>query len=62
MVEFADELQRREGLEPSAAIERAATVRLRPILMTTAAMVMGLFPLPSPMAPERSAAFPLALL
>ena len=45
MVEFANELQRREGLSLRAAIERAATVRLRPILMTTAAMVMGLFPL-----------------
>lgn len=45
MVEFANELQRSEGLNLRAAIERAATVRLRPILMTTAAMVMGLFPL-----------------
>jgi multidrug efflux pump len=45
MVEFANELQRSEGLSLRTAIERAATVRLRPILMTTAAMVMGLFPL-----------------
>lgn len=45
MVEFANELQRAEGLSLRTAIERAATVRLRPILMTTAAMVMGLFPL-----------------
>ena len=45
MVEFANELQRNENLDRRAAIERAARVRLRPILMTTAAMVVGLFPL-----------------
>jgi multidrug efflux pump len=45
MVEFANELQRAEGFDRRVAIERAAAVRLRPILMTTAAMVMGLFPL-----------------
>ncbi len=45
MVEFANELQRNEDLDRRAAIERAARVRLRPILMTTAAMVVGLFPL-----------------
>ncbi len=45
MVEFANELQRNENLDRRSAIERAARVRLRPILMTTAAMVVGLFPL-----------------
>jgi multidrug efflux pump len=45
MVEFANEAQLNEGLDRRAAIERAAQVRLRPILMTTAAMVVGLFPL-----------------
>ena len=45
MVEFANELQRKEGLDKRAAIEQAARVRLRPILMTTAAMVVGLLPL-----------------
>jgi multidrug efflux pump len=45
MVEFANELQRKENLDRRAAIEEAAKVRLRPILMTTAAMVVGLVPL-----------------
>jgi multidrug efflux pump len=45
MVEFANQLQLSEGLDRRTAIERAARVRLRPILMTTAAMVVGLFPL-----------------
>ena len=45
MVEFAKELQRHENLDRRAAIVRAAAVRLRPILMTTAAMVVGLIPM-----------------
>ncbi|HZS82639.1 MAG TPA: efflux RND transporter permease subunit, partial [Stellaceae bacterium] len=45
MVSFANELQRRQNLDRRTAIEEAAKVRLRPILMTTAAMVTGLVPL-----------------
>ncbi|HTR13973.1 MAG TPA: efflux RND transporter permease subunit, partial [Roseiarcus sp.] len=45
MVDFANRLQEREGLGRRAAIEEAAAVRLRPILMTTAAMVVGMVPL-----------------
>lgn len=45
MVDFANQMQRREGLSPREAIEHAAGVRLRPILMTTAAMVVGMLPL-----------------
>ena len=45
MVDFANRLQEREGMSRRAAIEHAAAVRLRPILMTTAAMVVGMIPL-----------------
>jgi multidrug efflux pump len=45
MVAFANELQRSADLDRTTAIAQAARVRLRPILMTTAAMVVGLIPL-----------------
>jgi multidrug efflux pump len=45
MVEFANELKQRHGMMRRQAIEQAAKVRLRPILMTTAAMVLGVAPL-----------------
>jgi multidrug efflux pump len=45
MVDYANHLQEREGLSRRQAIERAAAIRLRPILMTTAAMVVGMVPL-----------------
>ena len=44
MVEVANE-QQAVGLTKRAAIEHAALLRLRPILMTTAAMVLGVMPL-----------------
>ena len=44
LVEFANELQQ-EGKSKREAIETAAAIRLRPILMTTAAMVLGVVPL-----------------
>ena len=44
IVEFANELQEK-GIDKLAAIMEAAGTRLRPILMTTAATVIGHFPL-----------------
>ncbi|HEP1044834.1 TPA: MexW/MexI family multidrug efflux RND transporter permease subunit [Serratia marcescens] len=45
MVEFANELQMHQGLTRRTAILQAAQIRLRPVLMTTGAMVFGLIPL-----------------
>jgi multidrug efflux pump len=44
IVQFANDLQR-EGKSKREAVETAAGIRLRPILMTTAAMVLGVVPL-----------------
>jgi multidrug efflux pump len=44
IVQFANDLQR-QGRSKRDAIEQASAVRLRPILMTTAAMVLGIMPL-----------------
>ena len=44
IVEFANNLQR-QGQSKREAVEKAAGIRLRPILMTTGAMVLGVVPL-----------------
>ncbi|GMU76891.1 MAG: multidrug resistance protein [Gammaproteobacteria bacterium] len=44
IVEFANKLQQ-EGHSRREAVEQASAIRLRPILMTTAAMVLGVLPL-----------------
>jgi multidrug efflux pump len=45
IVDFANHLQHEKQLDRRAAVEEAAAIRLRPILMTTAAMVFGVLPL-----------------
>ena len=45
IVEFANKLQEQQGLSKREAIEQAAATRLRPVLMTTGAMVLGVVPL-----------------
>ena len=44
IVEFSNQL-RQEGMDMLEAVQEAATLRLRPILMTTGAMVLGAIPL-----------------
>ena len=45
LVEFANQARRERGLSARDGIVAAAKVRLRPILMTTAAMALGVIPL-----------------
>ena len=45
MVDYANHLQETKGMGRREAIEEAAAIRLRPILMTTAAMVIAMVPL-----------------
>ncbi len=45
MVEFANQLREEQGLSRRDAIIASAKTRLRPILMTTAAMALGVVPL-----------------
>ncbi len=44
IVEFANQL-RAQGVEPVEAVARAAATRLRPILMTSIAFILGIIPL-----------------
>ena len=45
MIDFALEAERQEGKDPQAAIRQACLLRLRPILMTTMAALLGALPL-----------------
>jgi len=45
IVEFANQLRREQGMSRREAVEEAAAIRLRPVLMTTAATVFGMIPL-----------------
>lgn len=45
IVEFANQLQRNEGQSMTDAIVNAASIRLRPVLMTSFSMIFGVIPL-----------------
>lgn len=45
MIDLALQLERHEGLSPVESIRRACLLRLRPILMTTLAAILGALPL-----------------
>jgi len=62
IVEFANQLQMREGLGRRAAVERAATIRLRPILMTTVAMIVAMVPLLTATGPGAVSRFDIGLV
>jgi multidrug efflux pump len=62
IVEFANQVQIKEGLDKRAAIERAATIRLRPILMTTVAMLVAMVPLLTASGPGAVSRFDIGLV
>jgi hydrophobic/amphiphilic exporter-1 (mainly G- bacteria), HAE1 family len=59
VVEFANR-QRAAGLEMLAAIVSASRIRLRPILMTTVATILGLLPMAVHLRPGDEMNVPLA--
>ncbi len=61
IVQFANDLQR-EGKGKREAVETAAAIRLRPILMTTAAMVLGVLPLVTATGAGASGRFNMGLV
>jgi multidrug efflux pump len=62
MVDFANHLQRQFGYDRRQAIVEAAAIRLRPILMTTAAMVAGVLPLLLATGPGANSRFAIGLV
>ncbi|HEX5678117.1 MAG TPA: efflux RND transporter permease subunit [Alcanivorax sp.] len=61
IVEFANKMQM-EGMSKRRAIEHAAAVRLRPVLMTTAALVLAMIPLLIAAGPGAGARFAIGLV
>ncbi|MEQ1439576.1 efflux RND transporter permease subunit [Fontimonas sp. SYSU GA230001] len=61
IVEFANKLQQ-QGLSKRDAIEEAASIRLRPVLMTTAALVIAMVPLLLASGPGAAARFSMGLV
>ncbi|MGB5297720.1 MAG: efflux RND transporter permease subunit [Thiogranum sp.] len=61
IVEFANQLQLQEGLSKREAVERAAAIRLRPILMTTVSMIVAMVPLLTASGPGAVSRFHIGL-
>jgi multidrug efflux pump len=62
LVEFANQLQIGKGLAKREAIEQAARIRLRPILMTTVAMLVAMIPLLTASGPGAVSRFHIGLV
>lgn len=61
IVEFANQLQK-QGRNKRQAVEEAAAIRLRPVLMTTAALVLAMLPLLFASGPGAAARFSMGLV
>jgi multidrug efflux pump len=62
IVEFANQVREHEGLDKRAAVEKASMIRLRPILMTTAAMLFAMIPLLVATGPGAVSRFDIGLV
>jgi multidrug efflux pump len=62
IVEFANQLQIRQGLPKHQAIEQSAKIRLRPILMTTLSMIVAMIPLLIASGPGAASRFDIGLV
>ena len=62
IVQFANVIQESEGLDRVAAVKKASSIRLRPILMTTGAMVFGAVPLILASGPGSVSRFDMGLV
>ena len=62
IVEFANKLQIEKGLSKREAIEEATAIRLRPVLMTTAALVFAMIPLLMASGPGAAARFSMGMV
>jgi len=62
IVEFANQLREREGMEKREAVERASAIRLRPILMTTVSMLVAMIPLLIASGPGAVSRFDIGLV
>jgi hydrophobic/amphiphilic exporter-1 (mainly G- bacteria), HAE1 family len=61
MIDFAIEAERREHTSPARAIVDAASVRFRPIMMTTVAAIMGTLPIAIGIGPSGASRRPLGV-
>jgi multidrug efflux pump len=62
IVEFANKLQIEQGLSKREAIEEATAIRLRPVLMTTAALVFAMIPLLIASGPGAASRFSMGVV
>jgi multidrug efflux pump len=62
IVEFANQLRERDGLDKAAAVQQASAIRLRPILMTTVAMLVAMIPLLTASGPGAVSRFDIGLV
>ncbi|HEV2179179.1 MAG TPA: efflux RND transporter permease subunit, partial [Gemmatimonadaceae bacterium] len=61
MIDFAVQTERTEHSSPAEAIVKAASVRFRPIIMTTCAAIMGTLPIAIGVGPSAASRRPLGV-